>query len=121
MATRLLEYKTKMEDHALTLLASPWIPTGLFTSDTQVKAEPGLLGFICVRATDNGGDIQVSVWDTAVGATTAAEVVVSDMWVTVTRAGAHQSELFPLPGIECKHGIYVEVVAGDCVIHLLYK
>ena len=85
-----------------------------------IKAEPGLLGWICVHSTDNGGDIHVRVWDSET-ATTAGDVVVSEIYVTTTRLGAHRHDTYPLPGIECAKGIYIEVVAGDCSIVIGYK
>ena len=117
---RLLEYKTNLKDHAMTLLASPWIPSGEFIASAMIKAEPGLLGWVCVHSTDNGGDIHVRIWDSKTTDTTG-DVVVSEIWVTTTRAGAHRHDTYLLPGVECAKGIYAEVTAGDCSVTLGYK
>lgn len=114
MANRLLEYKTKMEDHALTLLATPWIPTGVLTDSAVIKAEPGLVGAIHVRK--GGNSTTVKLWDSETADTTGdveiARVSVPD--------NGKEYLLFPLPGIEAVKGIYVEIEAGKNPEVLVY-
>lgn len=120
MALRLLEYKTGLADDAQALGRLPWIPTGWLDGDEQIKAEPGLLGGIIVRAEDNGGDQIVQVWDTADGTTGAAYVELCRVYCSATDE-LMVNIMFPLPGIEAKLGIYVEVSAGDVEFELYYR
>lgn len=121
MATRLLKYKTKMEDIAQTLQALPWIPTGELEASTVVKAIPGLVARLDVEAKDNGGDISVEVWDSP-DATLTDDVLICRVRVITTTLGAQNYWECPLePGTECEKGIYVKLVAGDAYINLLYK
>ncbi len=120
MATRLEEYKTGLADDAQALGRLPWIPTGWLAASVQVKAAPGLLGGIMVRAEDNGGDQVVKVWDTAVGATGATEVELCRVYCSATDE-LMVNVFFPLPGVEAKLGIYVELSAGDAEFELYYR
>jgi len=116
MATRLLEYKTDMSDPALTLQATPWIPTGVLTDSAVIKAVPGLVGAIHVRK--NGNSTTVKLWDSPTTDTTG-DVEISRISVP---DNGKEYLLFPLPGIEPKLGIYVEIEAGkDPEVIVYYK
>lgn len=132
MATRLLEDKTRMADHRQTLAKLPGIPSGWLDESTQIKAKPGYFcGIIFTleeeeQARTLSKDIGLKalvyecplrVWDTNDGSTTAAEVIM--LQTSVTEFGYY---MFPLPGIEAKLGIYVQI-DGECAIEyeIYYK
>ena len=119
MALRVEEYKTKMDDHAMTLLASPWIPSGWEEASDVIKAEKGLLGGIIARSEDTGTDIVIKVWDSADGTTGAGYVELARIYFPDT-ARRFEKIIFPLPGVEAKLGIYVEI-AGDVEYEVYYK
>ena len=119
MALRVEEYKVNLSEDAQALGRTPWIPSGWLDASDQIKAAPGLLGGILVRAADNDGNGIIQVWDTATGATTAAEVEMARVYCSAT------DELmiwvpFPLPGIEAIYGIYVEVTE-DVEYEIYYR
>ncbi len=119
MALRVEEYKTKMADDAQALGRLPWIPSGWLVASDVIKAEPGLLGGILVRAEDNGGDQIVQVWDSPDGTTGAGYVELARVYCSAT------DELmiwvpFPLPGIEAKLGISV-VITNEVEYEIYYR
>ena len=116
MATRLLERKTGMEDTAQTLQALPWIPTGVLIDSAVIKAVPGLVGAIYVRK--SGNSTTVKLWDSPTTDTTG-DVEIARVFVP---DNGKDYLLFPLPGIEAKLGIYVEIEAGkDPEVIVYYK
>jgi len=119
MATRLLEYKTRLTDSADVLATLPWIPTGWHENSAQVKAVPGLVGGIIMHEEDDGGDQVLKIWDSDSPVTTD-DVEVARITGGGT-AGNITAVMFPLPGIEVQKGIYVEINAGDLEWELYYR
>jgi len=116
MATRLLEYKTGMSDPPQALQSYPWIPTGVLIDSAVIKARPGIVGAIHVRK--SGNSTTVKLWDSSTTDTTG-DVEVSRISVP---DNGKEYLLFPLPGIECVKGIYVEIEAGkDPEVIVYYK
>lgn len=117
MATRLLQHRWpasfRGRPHA-------WFSSGILTGSAVIKAKAGIVGWLCVHATDNGGDIHVKVWDSP-DDTLTDDVVLAQQRVSTTTSGAHRHQVIPLPGVEAEHGIYLEVVAGDCEAVVGYK
>lgn len=101
--------------------AEPWIASGKLTSSTVIKAKAGLLGGVLVTATDNGGDINVVVWDSDTSDTTNDEQLAR---ITIVDTTANAQNSFAAPskeGVCAQNGIYVQVVAGDCEFIVYYK
>lgn len=101
--------------------AEPWIASGVLTVGTVVKAVPGLLGGVLVTATDDGGDIDVIVWDSPDSTLTDDEELAR---ITVVETTANAQNSFATPskeGVQAENGIYVQVVAGDCEVIVYYK
>jgi len=121
MANRLLKRKTAMTDTMAVLLSMPWIPTGELTASTLVKAEPGLLGGFTVEAANDLGDYEIEVWDSVDGTTGAAYVKVARLTINGLTTGDMVSWKSPLePGVECRYGIYLLIVAGTTPKIILY-
>jgi len=121
MATRLLERKTGMSDTMATLLGAPWIPTGELTANTLIKNTAGLLGGFTVEAEDDDGDYEIEVWDSPDGTTGAAYVKVARLTINGLTVGDMVSWKSPLePGVECRQGIYLLIVAGTTPKIILY-
>jgi hypothetical protein len=91
------------------------------TASTVVKAKAGILGGVLVTATDNGGDIDIKVWDSP-DSTLTDDDLLAQVTVVATTAKAQSSFSAPdVTGIEARKGIYVQVVAGDASIVVYYK
>jgi len=99
-----------------------WTPTGILTASEQIKAVPGFLARVDLRMTDNGADGNVRIWDSATGATGAAVVLLCQLAVITATTNAEGHWECPLEaGVEAISGIYLEVVAGDVEVVVLYK
>jgi len=121
VATRLLERKTTLADGMQFLLGCPWIPTGELTANTLIKDTPGLLGGFTVEAINDLGNYEVEIWDSADGTTGAAYVKVARLTINGLTAGDMVSWKSPLePGVECRFGIYLLIVAGTTPKIILY-
>jgi hypothetical protein len=98
-----------------------WTTTGFLTGDTVVKASAGLMSGVLVTATDAGGDIDVIVYDSPTSDLTGDNAVCR---VTITTTTALSQASWGAPsqaGVDCPKGIYLDVVAGDCQVIVLYK
>ena len=101
--------------------SEPWVSSGILTASTVIKAAGGLLGGVLVTATDNGGDIDVVVWDSPTATTTDDEYL-ARITVVTTTANAQASFVAPSScGVQATLGIYVEVVAGHPQVIVYYK
>jgi hypothetical protein len=101
--------------------SQPWISSGVLTASTVIKAKAGVLGGIDVIASDNGGDINVIVWDSPT-ATTTSDVELTRVTIETTTDHASKSHRAPSQvGIQAEFGIYVQLVAGDCEIIVYYR
>lgn len=100
---------------------APWECTGFKTADAVVKNAPGTLGGIIVTATDNGGDIDVIVYDSPDSDLTG-DIALMRVTITATtnKAQASSGDLAG-PGIRASKGLYLDVVAGDCQVLVFYK
>lgn len=100
---------------------TPWSCTGFKTADAVVKATPGVLGGVLVTATDDGGDIDVIVYDSP-DATLTDDIALCRVRITTTTAGA-QGSFGDLagPGVAASKGMWLDVVAGDCQVEVYYK
>lgn len=134
MAQRLLEYKTKMTDPALSLAAYPSIPTGTLIANTVVKGRPGYLTGFTIETTTTEGDLTVEVWDMDQAMVTAVAGVpnavthlrIARLTLRTTTIGDMASWATPNEcGVECQHGIYF-YMTGDgqepvYIVHGYYK
>jgi hypothetical protein len=101
--------------------AEGWTSSGVLAASTVIKAEPGLLGRVDVVASDNGGDIDVVVWDSPTSTTTNDEVLAR---VAITTTTDHASGSWVAPsgaGVAATLGMYVQLVAGHAEIFVYYK
>lgn len=99
----------------------PWSCTGFKTADAVVKAAPGVLGGIIVTATDNGGDIDVIVYDSPTSDLTG-DIALARVTITTTTDKAQASFGAPsAAGIVASKGMWLDVVAGDCQVLVYYK
>ena len=100
---------------------APWITSGAMTASTVVSNAPSRLGGVVVTATDDGGDIDVILWDSPTSDVTSDEYL-ARITVTTTTAKA-QASFGDLagPGVQATLGIYVQVVAGDCQVLVYYR
>jgi len=119
--TRLLKSKWGPSDPIGARDSSGWVTSGIMIASTAVKAKIGLLGGVLVTATDNGGDIDVIVWDSPDSTLTSDEYLCR---ITIPTTTANSQASFAAPsqvGIEALNGIYVQIVAGDCQVIVYYK
>lgn len=119
--TRLLKSKAGPTTPGPVRDSSGWVSSGTLTASTVIKAEAGLLGGVVVTASDNGGDIDVIVWDSP-NNTLTSDVELCRLTVPTTTD--HTQTSFAAPsqvGVEAELGIYVQLVAGDCEIIVYYK
>jgi len=138
MATRLLEYKTKMSDKAVALAAYPSIPTGKLRESIVVKDGPGYLTGYTSECGTTEGILTVEVWDMDQAMVTAVTGVpnevthlcVARLTTRTTTIGDMCSWSTPNEcGVECEYGIYLYITgeAGqeyqEClpIILLYYK
>lgn len=101
--------------------AGAWVPSGALTASTVIKASPGVLGGVVVTASDDGGDIDVIVWDSATATSTNKEQLAR---VTITAQTAKAQEsigTLGLGGIVASEGLWLQVAAGDCSVIVYYK
>lgn len=135
MAQRLLEYKTKMSDNALSLAAYPSIPTGTLTTSVVVKDAPGLLTGFTIEAVSTEGTLTVEVWDMTNAMMNADAGVpnavtrlrVARLTLRTTTIGDMASWATPNEcGVECQHGILFYITGDgeqepDYIVHGYYK
>ena len=100
---------------------TPWTSSGLLSLSSVVSSVPCVLGKIVVTASDNGGDIDVIVWDSS-DATPAAHTALCRKTIITTTD--HAQVEFTAPsgaGVNAALGLFVQIVAGDCEYTVYYR
>ena len=100
---------------------TPWTSGGLLSLSSVVSTAPCVLGQVRVTASDNGGDIDLIVWDSS-DATPAAHTALCRVTITTTTASVQ--EVFMAPsgaGVNAANGLFVQIVAGDCEYVVYYR
>lgn len=118
MARGLLEKVISLASPGSVKHSTPLQASGVQTASQVVCAEPCLLGGVVLFNTDNGGDQVLKVWDSE-DATVDDDIEL----IRVSGIAVDESEvvvMFPEPGVECRHGIYV-AVTGDLEYVIYYK
>lgn len=96
----------------------PWTTSDVVTSNEAIKAEQGVYGGAVVVADDDGGDIDVIVYDND---SAASGVVLDRITIIETTADAREDSFPGLKeGILAEDGIYVDIT-GDCEVIIYYK
>lgn len=117
--TRLSEKTVSLASPAALLMATPWICSGQLTAAAVVSNGPCRLGAVLVEIDDTGQDAAITVYDSPTSDTTGDEILGIFTANLVAKQNS-QMYVFPLPGVECKKGIYI-AVAGDVKVYVYYK
>ena len=100
---------------------TPWTSGGLLSVSSVVSDEACVLGEVRVTASDNGGDIDVIVWDSS-DATPGAHTALCRVTIITTTDDAQ--EVFMAPsgaGVNAANGLFVQIVAGHCEYVVYYR
>lgn len=119
--TRLLKSHIKAAGRRGLAIAEPWITSGKLTASAAIKAAYGVVGGVLVTATDNGGDIDVEIWDSPDATLTNDERICRVTITTTTDKVQASWGSLAGQGVEATLGIYCKVVAGDCEVEVYYK
>jgi hypothetical protein len=109
------------DDDGAVVEDTPWTSSGLLSLSSVVSTAPCVLGEVRVTASDNGGDINLIVWDSS-DATPAAHTALCRVTITTTTASVQ--EVFMAPsgaGVNAANGLFVQIVAGDCEYVVYYR
>ncbi len=98
-----------------------WLSSGAKSASAVIKDTAGTVGGLLVTAMDNGGDIDVLLWNSPDGVV-AGDILICRVSISEAVAKAQSSWGAPSQcGVAAPNGIYLQIESGDCQAIVYYK